>query len=82
MRKYGTKIQDKIQKELGDGVGGQLLQNLLGLPQQQQPQAAPTPATEGTEQQTTPEAQPEAAPAKQPSVEEQVIKGLFDKLAR
>lgn len=86
MRKYGTKIQNKIQKELGDGVGGQLLQNLLGIPQQQQPQAAPqvapTPANDGAAPQEA-QPQPEAAPAApQPSVEEQVIRGLFDKLAR
>lgn len=91
--KYGSKIQEKIQDELGDSVGGQLLQNMLGLPQkqqaqpttqQQQPAETTGAETDGTaviteEPVQPPEAQPQQ---RQPSVEEQVIKGLFDQFTK
>ena len=81
MGKYGSKIQNKVDKILGDKlkdspVGG-MINGLLGLPEKQQPTTTTeTPATE--EKSTEPTTETAPAPAKQPSVEEQAIKGLLD----
>lgn len=73
--KYGAKIQKQIDKVLGDKlkdspVGG-VINNLLGLPPKQQP-VEPDAAE-------TPDQPVEDKPQPQPSLEEQVIRGLFQK---
>jgi|GEM_PF-1454152 len=76
--KYGAKIQ----KKLDSSVGGQLLQNFLGLPIHQ-PQVEQN-MSESDEKKGDAETQPQSenTPEKQPSVEEQLLKGLFNKLTR
>lgn len=76
--KYGAKIQNKVNELIGDKLGadspaGAIINNLLGLPQPtQQP-----PANDNVEQPLQ-----EQAPQQQeqPKLEEQLIRGLFDRL--
>lgn len=97
MNKYGSEIQEKIQEELGDSIGGQLLQNMLGLPQQEAAptvETAPVPAAPATgtdaaseaapapEAETAPQTGTETGTEPEPSVEEQVIRGLFDQFVK
>ncbi len=87
--KYGAKIQNKVNELIGDKLGennpaGAIINNLLGLPQQKKA-AEPTPSPSST---STPDAANDnAAPVEQPTteqpqpkLEEQLIRGLFDKL--
>ena len=85
--KYGAKIQKKLNKLLGDKLGdklgddnpaGALINNLLGLPQQKE-KAAPVPSNDNTSSETVTEQQPQA---EKPKLEEQLIRGLFDKLGK
>ena len=67
--KYGGKIQKIIDKELGeDNPAGALINDLLGLPQNNQ-----TPQDEQGNQAPQPQ---------QPAKEEQILKGLIDQFAR
>jgi hypothetical protein len=88
--KYGAKIQNKVNELVGDKLGqdspaGAIINNLLGLPPQQQ---APAPANDNsaptTEQEPQAEPQPQAEqqPQAEPKLEEQLIRGLFDQLAQ
>ena len=78
VNKYGAKLQKKLQEKLGDKLGdspaGAIINNLLGgQPQQQQP---------ATEQDNSSETQQEQPVQQQPKIEEQLIRGLFDKIGK
>jgi uncharacterized protein involved in outer membrane biogenesis len=81
--KYGAKIQNKVNKLIGDKLGdnnpaGALINNLLGLPQQKK-EVEPTPTSDAANDNAAPAQQPQAEQP-QPKLEEQLIRGLFDKL--
>jgi len=81
MNKYGAKIQNKVDKLLGDKLkdtpAAGLINNLLGLPQKQVAPVEQAPAANDNQVAPAPaEEQP------QPKIEEQLIRGLFDQLAK
>lgn len=79
--KYGSKLQEKLQDELGDSVGGKLLNNLLGggSSQTQPTEAAPTTTEEAPTSSTTTPEQPVQQQQTQEPIEQQIIRGLFNK---
>ncbi len=86
--KYGAKIQNKVNELIGDKLGTDspaagIINNLLGLPQQPQKQVQPTPAPAANDNiEAEPQAVAPSEPQTQPKLEEQLIKGLFDQLAK
>jgi uncharacterized protein involved in outer membrane biogenesis len=89
VNKYGAKVQNKVQefigKELGeDSPATGIINNLLGLPQQQKqaPAQAPAPVNDNEVEQTQEVQEVEQTPAPQPeqSPEEQIIRGIFDQI--
>lgn len=88
MNKYGGKVRDKIQDAIGDKLGSDspaagIINNLLGLPQQQkQPAQQQAPVANDNTDPTAeePEPQPEAQPQQSP--EEQLIRGLINQFGR
>ena len=91
--KIQKKLDNVLGDKLKDSPVGGMINNLLGLPpkaapsapaQQQAPAATPEGEATPQVQEVQPEQQPaQEQPAKeepQPTLEQQLIKGLFDKL--
>lgn len=80
MNKYGAKIQNKVDKLLGDKLkdtpAAGIINNLLGLPQKQPSNAVPANDNDAS---VTPDS---VEPKAEPKIEEQLIKGLFDQLGK
>jgi len=79
--KYGQKIQEKVNELVGDSPAGALINNILGLP----PQAKEPQLETAEDAQASPEEAEEDTQSQQqqpPRLEEQLIRGLFDRLAQ
>ena len=88
--KYGAKIQKELGKQVDKLLGDKLkdtpaaniINNLLGLPQKQPTPTTVEPTTTETPSNDNVAPEPVVEKKAEPKIEEQLIRGLFDQLAK